>query len=1572
MRASASTLSAKALLALGAFKHIGALASPSINVALQAAFNPAPYLVELLETAAEENATAYYPILDRVSEGYFDEKTTEQELYTAFVDLLYSDGHITQPEALASFEFALSVRSAAPRIESHYQFYKTSVEPSLVAEQTKACDIWVSFHGKQYCSVHLDEPFGAIESERTYQLPFDRILGNSSALPAILYADITAPRFKKWHRTLSNTAKEGKTSYRVRHKPSSKSSASPLVVNGYGVELQLKRTDYIVIDDRQAEEGDENTAQKPMGSGLNDEEEVADLKPLSKDEVSDLGLKAASFVTQSEQPMDTLMKLVQDFPKYSSIIAAHNASDAFLDEHTKNREQLLPTGYNVIWINGVQIPARDVNPYSLLAHLRRERKLINGIRSQGLSGPEVISLLSHSAIADTQTANEPQRYDFRDAAEGGNVIVWLNDIENDDRYESWPTNLRALLQRTFPGQLPSCRRDIHNAIVSVDLTSPEDVTTVLDTVWSLIRRGIPLRWGIVPQTRTPEALEQAKIVYHIQDVYGMSAVEVYLQASMDGKKLAQPDKSIFDATVKTSTLRDEHTALSFEDVLGSEEIDQRIAGAKQYLTRLAAEGPKAPVFVNGVPIPANDEWLGTISQRIGMDLRQIQKAVFEGALTDESWVPQQFLFQAASRRNPLIIPENEKNVTLVNMAEFEEVNGNIYSKMPRIYASESASKSDWVHITLVADFDSENGFALLKAMATFREANPNVEAVLIHNPQVGAEQSRFSEAVLKSFVESGHKLSIETMLELLARDPSHEPIPATSTLFWKAAEPIYEAFGLQPGQHGLLVNGRFVGPIPKDYEFSQDDMETLVSFEANKRIEPLNKALEDLQLLDKIESPFDVAKIQSLVALSTVSDVPEGIFETASTLRMSTYKSWTAEHTAIVKGDQEKAVFQIVASVDPATELAQKWVPILKTLSDMEGVHLKLFLNPRQMLQELPVKRFYRYVLEARPHFNSDGSVGSLKAHFSGIPKEALLNLGMDVPPSWLVAPEESIYDLDNIKLSTIPAGTNVDAVYGLESILIEGHSRDTTNGGQPPRGAEVVLATEKDPHFADTIIMANLGYFQFKANPGFYNIQLKSGRSQEIFNLDSAGPISWAPQPGDETTEIALMSFQGATIFPRLSRKPGQEETDVLASEESLTSELVGKTSQKVNKFLGKMGLNFDSEKVFQKGADLLSGGKVVKKGTQADINIFSVASGHLYERMLNIMMLSVMKHTNHTVKFWFIEQFLSPSFKSFLPHMAAEYGFEYEMVTYKWPHWLRGQTEKQREIWGYKILFLDVLFPLDLEKVIFVDADQIVRTDMYELVQHDLQGAPYGFTPMGDSRTEMEGFRFWKTGYWSNFLRGRPYHISALYVVDLNRFRQLAAGDRLRQQYHALSADPNSLSNLDQDLPNNMQFNLPIHSLPQEWLWCETWCSDEDLAKAKTIDLCNNPQTKEPKLDRARRQVPEWNVYDEEIAALARRVKGEQKLADLVDVQEQEQLREKKEKDAERIEHNEFKSDSELTCLGHDVQRSVTSSTLIGQDLNTTEGPIEPSFPRAMSMIGNPPYAVITLKRCTSRKRR
>jgi UDP-glucose:glycoprotein glucosyltransferase len=83
------------------------------------------------------------------------------------------------------------------------------------------------------------------------------------------------------------------------------------------------------------------------------------------------------------------------------------------------------------------------------------------------------------------------------------------------------------------------------------------------------------------------------------------------------------------------------------------------------------------------------------------------------------------------------------------------------------------------------------------------------------------------------------------------------------------------------------------------------------------------------------------------------------------------------------------------------------------------------------------------------------------------------------------------------------------------------------------------------------------------------------------------------------------------------------------------------------------------------------------------------------------------------------------------------------------------------------------------------------------------DLQGRVYGYTPFcsGENmREETKGFRFWDAGYWHDYLRGKPYHISALYVVDLWKMRKLGIGDQIRAHYDGLSKDPNSLANLDQ----------------------------------------------------------------------------------------------------------------------------------------------------------------------------
>ncbi|CAD6502940.1 BgTH12-02614 [Blumeria graminis f. sp. triticale] len=1395
-------------------------AGPSINLELKTAFSSAPYLLELLETAAEENSTSYFPLLNRVADGYFADASSDQKVYERFLKILQDDGHITEPADLSAYQLALSMRVSAPRIESHYQYYRTA-----------------------FCA-NIDE-------RNIHELEFDRILGNVSAQTAILYADITSPTFGEFHHMLMNQALDGNLSYRIRHKNREFTSVSkPISTSGWGVELALKSTDYIVIDDRGEEkdegkienENSENTDTEFKSKVKLNEDEVEDLRPLSASELSPLGVKAGSYVMQSKSPLDTLLSVTRDFPKYSSQLVSHKVAPQFLDEHRYNRNQLVPEGHGIIWMNGIQLIDRQIEAFNLLDVLRKERHLISGIRALGLTAADAIRLVSHPLVSTAQSTNEDQRYDWRDEKEGGNAIIWMNNLEEDPRYAEWPRALSAMLQRVHPGQLPTIRRDSFNLVVPVDFSEPEDIALVVNTLLSFVTRRLCVRIGIVPITLTPSAVNQAKIIYHLTNTYGLQSAVTYLVRSSEAKLEEGFSSLTFDHATRVGKPINEKPQLSLKEVLESDEIRKQIEASKKWLHRLSAEDSIPPVFMDGVVIPRLDSWL--------------QTAIFHGVFEEEEdqvWLPSIFLDEALSNRNPLIIPENPRSLKVFDLHVLLSKYQDLVNELPRLEADPSSIHSDSAYIILIADLNSIAGQKLAITTADFGEKTLSIDLRIAHNP-LSCTSSGLSDNIYAHLRDRGfsgweRNGSLKNVLtsESVSRD---EALQTESAKFWKSLSPFIETLGLLPGQNAILINGRLVGPIPDSSAsgWSLEDLITLLSYERRKRITPTHAAMIDLGLGHKIQSVVEAAKFSSKVALSTLPDPTEEFFEQPSISRMNKFDMWKSNHTAIEIGNPETSDIQLTVILDPASHQGQRWVAILKVLSELQGVYMKLFLNPKERLTELPVKRFYRFVLESKPSFDSNGDVKAPRAIFKDMPQSALMTIGMDLPPTWLVAPKVSVHDLDNIKLSSVKI--DVEAIYELEHILIEGHCHEAI-GGRSPRGVQLVLGTERDAHVGDTIIMANLGYFQFKANPGYYRIRLQEGRSSEIFHIDSVGAHNWK-EFIEENSDVIMMSFKGTTLFLRLSRRIGMGTEDVL------------EPSTDSNRGLVSQGLKLAQDLFNWKGQQ--------PTNTQADINIFSVASGHLYERMLNIMMVSVMKNTNHTVKFWFVEQFLSPSFKDFIPYLANQYEFQYEMVTYKWPHWLRAQTEKQREIWGYKILFLDVLFPLSLDKVIFVDADQIVRTDMIELVQHDLNGAPYGFTPMCDSRTEMEGFRFWKKGYWEKFLRGLPYHISALYVVDLRRFRRIAAGDRLRQQYHALSADPGSLANLDQDLPNHMQNVLPIHSLPQEWLWCETWCSDDALVNAKTIDLCNNPLTKEPKLDRARRQVPEWTIYDDEIALVAK----------------------------------------------------------------------------------------------------
>jgi len=209
--------------------------------------------------------------------------------------------------------------------------------------------------------------------------------------------------------------------------------------------MALKRTDYIVIDDREKEEITSKQDGDDVQAVLADKKS-ADLKPLTSSELRNLGMQAASFIMASEdkEKFETMLRISQDFPKYSNAIAATEISEDLKQEARTMSMHALPPGLNAVWINGLQVTPRDLEVFSLLERLRRERRLINGVKSLGLTGDEAIKLISHAALSEESNNQDVQRYDWRDTTEGGNVIIWMNDIEKDKRYMDWPEQVQGV------------------------------------------------------------------------------------------------------------------------------------------------------------------------------------------------------------------------------------------------------------------------------------------------------------------------------------------------------------------------------------------------------------------------------------------------------------------------------------------------------------------------------------------------------------------------------------------------------------------------------------------------------------------------------------------------------------------------------------------------------------------------------------------------------------------------------------------------------------------------------------------------------------------------------------------------------------------------------------------------------------------------------------------------------------------------------------------------------------------------------------------------------------------------
>uniref|UniRef100_A0A671PIT4 UDP-glucose ceramide glucosyltransferase-like 1 n=1 Tax=Sinocyclocheilus anshuiensis TaxID=1608454 RepID=A0A671PIT4_9TELE len=1491
-----------ALLALGSVHFVNG-DSKAVTTTLTTKWPSTPLLLEASEFLAEESQDKFWDFVEATQNIENDHDDSDQ----AYYDLILKRASVLlSPVQLNLLKFALSLRAHSSTVHSFQQIASNEPPPP-------GCKAFFNVHGQTSCDterlkVMLDD---ALERPKPYLFKGDHKFpsANPDAPVVILYAELGTKEFSRFHQLMLAKANKGLITYVLRHFLSNPSK-SKVHLSGYGVELAIKNQEYKAKDDTQVQAGaDVNSTVIGENDPVDEvqgflfgklktnypelKEQLKELRkhliestnemaPLKVWQMQDLSFQTAARIlaAPSVDALNVMRDLSQNFPTKARSITKTVVNSEIRKEIEENQKYFkgtlgLQPGDSALFINGLHIDLDVQDIFSVFDMLRNEARVMEGLRSLLIDTPYIHDILK----LNVQPSDSDYAVDIRSPA-----VNWINNLETDGRYASWPSNVQELLRPTFPGVIRQIRKNFHNLVMILDpiLENTAELISVAEMFYS---NNIPLRIGVVfvvNDSDEVDGMQDAGVAllrafnYIADDVDSQMAFDMLNRVPSGGKLKVEHVVGV---------LEKRYPYVEISSILGPDSAyDNNRKEGKAYYEQTGV-GPLPVVLYNGMPLQREqldpDELETVVMHKILETTNFFQRTVYLGELNSDHDVVDFIMNQ------PNVVPRINSRIlsTSRNYLDLSATNNHFIDEYARFLFLETKDKNAAVANSMnymtkkgmstrdasddgiirpvtfwvVGDFDQPSGRQLLYDAIRHMKTSNNVRLGVINNPSenLSNEKSLIARAIWAA-MQTQTANNAKNFITKMAKEETAQALYGGSDiaefavggmdvpLFKSAYESpnvnfllahsayCRDVLKLQKGQRAVISNGRIIGPLEEGEVFNQDDFLLLESIILKTSGERIKGKIQQLGMVEDRASDL-VMKVDSLL-----SSQPKGEARIEHTFAEDRYSA------VKIRPKEEDVYFDVVAVVDPVTRDAQKLAPFLLVLKQLVNINLRVFMNCQSKLSDLPLKSFYRYVLEPEISFMADSSFApGPMAKFLDMPQSLLFTLNLNTPESWMVESVHTRYDLDNIYLEEIDSV--VAAEYELEYLLLEGHCFDVTTG-QPPRGLQFTLGTASNPVIVDTIVMANLGYFQLKANPGAWILRLRKGRSDDIYKIYSHDGTD-SPAEADDLI-VVLNTFKSKIIKVKVQKKPDMMNEELLSDG----------THENDSGFWTSLTRGF-------------TGGSKPEEPKQEKedvINIFSVASGHLYERFLRIMMLSVIKHTKTPVKFWFLKNYLSPTFKEFIPYMAEKHGFQYELVQYKWPRWLHQQTEKQRIIWGYKILFLDVLFPLAVDKILFVDADQIVRTDLKELRDFDLEGAPYGYTPFCESRREMDGYRFWKSGYWASHLAGRKYHISALYVVDLKKFRKIAAGDRLRGQYQGLSQDPNSLSNLDQDLPNNMIHQVPIKSLPQEWLWCETWCDDASKQKAKTIDLCNNPQTKEPKLQAAVRIVAEWSDYDQEIKGI------------------------------------------------------------------------------------------------------
>jgi len=238
----------------------------------------------------------------------------------------------------------------------------------------------------------------------------------------------------------------------------------------------------------------------------------------------------------------------------------------------------------------------------------------------------------------------------------------------------------------------------------------------------------------------------------------------------------------------------------------------------------------------------------------------------------------------------------------------------------------------------------------------------------------------------------------------------------------------------------------------------------------------------------------------------------------------------------------------------------------------------------------------------------------------------------------------------------------------------------------------------------------------------------------------------------------------------------------------------------------------------------------EVVLPEKDGKLHVFTFVSGKQYESLTLTMMYSLVSQSTLPVKFYIIG--------SFSKEIPIKYDIEFLPPIL--PPGIIEPTSYVSKLRIAKITIIDTAFPANVEHVLFADPGVVWKDNAARFSLLNLKNAVIAL-PDISSDPQVSKKSYFMSENMITQRQKRPFHSTSLFYVNVEKWRDLEVISVVQHLYMMSLKGWKKFHSIDNDILNELQFQIQVMTLPAETAYCNVYSSPKRLGSAVSVVLCS-----------------------------------------------------------------------------------------------------------------------------------